>query len=96
MKRWLQLLSGLIVWAFHFFGAYIIASLFPGTELARWLVALLTIACVGAAALFLHILLRKKESWPDTLDRWIAALAGMGQALALVAIGYQGLPTILA
>ena len=95
MKAWIFLLGGLLVWTAHFFGAYIIGSLFPGTELARSLVLALTLLCLGIAGLFVFLILRRKAAQNDTLDRWSSALAGSGHALAIVAIAYQGLPALL-
>ena len=46
------LLAGLLVWAAHFFGVYIIGSLFPGTELARWLVLGITLLHVEVHSTF--------------------------------------------
>lgn len=96
MKAWIFFLGGLIVWAAHFFEVYIIGSLFPGTELARWLVLALTLLGVGIASLLLLLISRRREAQRDTLDRWSSALAGSGYALAIIAIAYQGLPAIAA
>jgi hypothetical protein len=90
------LLAGLLVWAAHFFGVYIIGSLFPGTQLARWLVLGVTLLGVGVVGLFLIRPVRRMEAPADTLDCWLRVLARSGCALAIVAITYQGLPAILA
>lgn len=90
------LLAGLLVWAAHFFGVYIIGSLFPGTELARWLVLGVTSLSVGVVGLILVGLLRRIEAPPDTLDGWLSVLSRSGCALAIVAIAYQVLPALLA
>ncbi|TCJ39538.1 hypothetical protein [Parafrankia sp. BMG5.11] len=89
------MLSGPLFWAAQFSGAYIIASVFPGTEIARWLVGLLTIACGAAAGLLLINVLRQRRADADAFDTWVSGIAGMGQALAIVAIAYQGLPALL-
>ncbi|QDM39643.1 hypothetical protein [Altererythrobacter sp. TH136] len=89
------MLSGPLLWAAQFFGAYIIASIFPGTEIARWLVGLLTIACGGATGFLLINLLRQPRTGADAFDTWVSGIAGMGQAVAIVAIAYQGLPALL-
>lgn len=95
MKAWIFLLGGLIVWAAHFFAVYAIGSLFPGTELARWLVLAVTLLGVGFAGLVLLFLVRRRGARHDTLDRWLSVLSGSGYALAIVAITYQGLPALL-
>lgn len=95
MKAWTFLLSGLVVWAAHFFGLYVIGSLFPGDDLARWLVLALTFVCLGIAGGFVFFIVRRGGVQDDTLDRWSSSLAGAGHGLALVAIAYQGLPAIL-
>lgn len=96
MRQWLVLLSGLLVWTAHFFGVYIAASLFPGSVIARWLTILLTVA--GLLAVFL-LGRRTLKTWRgasgDDMGQWIGGLALMGNALAGVAILYQGLPAIL-
>jgi hypothetical protein len=88
------MLSGPLLWAAQFFGAYIIASVFPGTELARWLVGLLTIACLGAAGLLLFKVVGQGRA-EDDVDTWVTGIAAMGHAVAIVAIAYQGLPALL-
>lgn len=98
MRTWLLLLAGPLVWTAHFFAAYITASIFPGTALARWLTGLLT---VGALALLGIVILqacrsaapvREAGSLPD----WLASLTRLGAALAAIAVLYQALPALLA
>lgn len=96
MKNWMFLLAGLLVWAAHFFGVYIIGSLFPGTELARWLVLGITLLSVCVVGLILLFLVRRTEAPPDALDGWLSVLSRSGCGLAIVAITYQGLPALLA
>lgn len=96
MRSWLVLLGGLLVWTAHFFGVYIVASLFPGTALARWLTGLVTILALGA----LVVLARPRwsragRSGEDQLARWLDGLTLLGLALALVAVLYQGLPALM-
>ena len=95
MKAWAFFLGGLLVWAAHFFGVYIIGSLFPGTELARWLVLAVTLLGLGFAGAILFFLVRRRGAQRDALERWLLVLSGSGYALAIVAITYQGLPALL-
>lgn len=99
MRTWLFLLAGLLVWTAHFFGVYIVASLFPGMELARWLTGLLTVAALALLAwLSLPVIrrLRSGEGDGDGLARWIDGISLLGSALAAVAVLYQGLPALTA
>lgn len=96
MKAWVFLLGGLLVWAAHFFAVYIIGSLFPGTELARWLVLTVTLFGVGIAARILFFRLRSRGAEHDALDRWLLMLSASAYALVIVGIVYQGLPAVLA
>ena len=95
MRTWLFLLAGLLVWTGHFFALYITASLFPGTELARWLTGLLTLlALASLAALALSRARQWKRASQAELGRWLDGLATLGIALAAVAVLYQGLPAL--
>ena len=96
MKAWVFFLGGLLLWAAHFFAVYIIGSLFPGTELARWLVLAVTLLGVGIAASILLFVMRGRGPEHDALDRWLLALSVSAYALAVVGIVYQGLPAVLA
>lgn len=97
MRTWLVLLGGLLVWTAHFFGIYGAASLFPGTDLARWLTGLLTLLALGAlAVLALPIVRRTRASGSGDLSQWIDGLALLGIALASIAVLYQGLPSLTA
>ena len=44
MRAWLFILGGLIVWTVHFFGLYVLASVFPDMAIARVLAGFLTLA----------------------------------------------------
>lgn len=97
MRAWLLLLSGLLVWAAHFFGLYIAASLFPGQGLARWLTGLLTLLALAVlAALLMPVARRARSSQDESLRVWLDRLTLLGGALAAVAILYQGLPALAA
>ena len=94
MRGWTLLLSGLIVWAVHFFALYASASILLTTPLARMLTLLVTAACLGAGALLLARTLRSDTSTPT--DTWMRAVALCGFGLSGVAILWQALPALLA
>lgn len=96
MRSWAILLGGLILWALHFFLVYGIASLLPGTTLARVLTIAATLSCLAAAALLMRPAWRRWRSADrDGLSRWMWGVSAGGAALALVAIFFQGLPALL-
>ena len=95
MRAWLLLLAGLLIWTAHFFGIYIAASLFPGTQLAKWLTGILTLLALGLlAVVVLPVLRRAGPSREEALSSWLDGLAVLGAALAALAILYQGLPAL--
>lgn len=96
MRFWRSLLGGLILWTAHFFAIYIIASLWPGTFLARVLVLMATILALAVAGWRSMLVLRNMRAVPDDFTRWSRGLALLGYALAATAILYQGLPSLLA
>jgi hypothetical protein len=95
VKAWLLLLSGLLIWAVHFFGIYIIGSLLPGAVSARWLAAALTLACLAAVGFFISLLVVRQLNAHDDTDRWGGLLGLSGCGLSLAAIGLQAMPAIL-
>ena len=96
MRAWVLLLGGLLDWALHFFLVYGIASLLPGTALARMLTIAATLLCLGGAALLLRW---SSRGWrgadQDDLSRWMWGVSAGGAGLAAVAIVFQGLPALL-
>lgn len=96
MRFWRNLLGGLILWTAHFFATYIIASLWPGTSLARILVVMATVLALAVAGWRAVLVLRHMRTAADGFLRWSGGLALLGYALAGAAILYQGLPSLLA
>ena len=98
MRQWLFALGGLLVWTAHFFAIYIAASLFPGTSLAKWLTAVLTLAALAALVIVLMPLWKRsrQEDSGDELQPWLTSVTLLGALLAGVAILYQGLPALTA
>lgn len=97
MRTWAFLLGGMAVWTVHFFGSYGIASILPERILlAKLLSGGLTLACLAALASL------TRRSWTavsrerDTVSDWIALMASMLNAIALVAVFWQGFPALLA
>ena len=95
MRFWRKLLGGLILWTAHFFAVYGIASILPGTALARWLVVAATIVALAIAWWRSAQALRALRRSGDDLQRWSDSLALLGYAVAGAAITYQGLPAVV-
>jgi hypothetical protein len=93
VRGWACLLSGLIVWAVHFFALYIIASVFLTTPLARILVLMVTAGCLVALGALLRRTARGNS--PARLESWTRAVAISGIGLSAVAIFWQALPAVM-
>lgn len=94
MRPWLWMLSGLIVWTIHFFGVYGLASIAPGTSLARVGAVVITVLCAGALLLLLRRALARRRQG-DGFTQWRGELTLWGIALSLVAVLWQGLPAFI-
>ena len=105
MRRWLFLLGGLLIWAAHFNGVYLIASIAdvvasadaPASRLA---VAAFTAVCAGGDAMLVFLASRRRA--PGVTDESDSELAGFwrvvggaGALLSLVAVLWQGLPAVI-
>lgn len=90
------MLGGLLLWAVHFFGLYIIASIFLTSTVSRVLALALTLPLLIADVLLIR---RALSAWKgpagDGFAHWLDGLALAGAGLALVAICWQALPAIL-
>ncbi|QNN65277.1 hypothetical protein H9L12_01140 [Sphingomonas rhizophila] len=96
MRTWLALLGGLLVWAAHFFAVYGVASIYPGSDRARWLTVVVTLMALGALAIQYRLVAgRFQVEARSELDHWFRGLANLGLALAAIAVLYQGLPALL-
>lgn len=90
------MLGGLLLWAGHFFGLYIIASIFLTSTTSRVLALVLTIPALVAGVLLLRrAYLNRERRDADGFGPWADGLALAGAALALVAICWQALAAIL-
>lgn len=97
MKTWLWMTGGLIVWAVHFVGVYLISSTADVVATAddtRWrmaglafsgLCALITAGLFGTAA---RRLASPSPRFPDQM-------AAFGSGIAVIAIIWQALPTLI-
>lgn len=99
MGRWAFTLLGLIIWAVHFLGVYAIASLADVVSRAddpAWRGGALafSLAC-GLAALAAMVAAIRRAGDGDQPARFMAQLAALGGGLALVAIAWQALPTLI-
>ena len=96
MRYWRDLLGGLLLWTAHFFAIYGVASIWPGTQLARILTAVVTVLALALCGWLSVIGLRHFRAATDDMHRWSWSLALLGYALAGVSIAYQGLTPFLA
>lgn len=93
MRAWTLLLGGLVVWTAHFLALYGVASIFPGTTIANWLVLPLTLIAVAALIYLLRRSMAQMSS-RDSLDSWMGRLATLGAAISLLAVVWQAIPAL--
>lgn len=96
MGIWRHLLGGMLLWTVHFFAAYGIASVLPGSALAAPLVLAVTALALGVAIFLLLRTLRAQSAENDRLRSWSSEAGAVLYGLAGVAILYQGMPALLA
>jgi len=95
VRAWSYLLGGLLAWTVHFFGSYIIASIFLTSPTSRILSGLVTALCLAAAVLLAVTAWRNRASATDPVRHWMDWTAFLAAAIACVGILWQGLPAIL-
>jgi cytochrome bd-type quinol oxidase subunit 2 len=96
MRTWRFLLAGMLVWTVHFFGAYILASIFPErVVVARALAAALTLACLAALIWLARRSLAAISQERDELSGWAAMLATLLSAIAIIAVLWQAFPILV-
>lgn len=95
MRKWRNLLGGLLLWAVHFFAVYIIGSVFPGKKIAAVLVLITTLAILAVTLMLAVRAFRAGSHIDDGLQRWMSDLTLLGYLIGGVAIIYQGLPAVL-
>jgi len=96
MKTWALMTGGLIVWAIHFIGVYLISSiadLLVEADDARWRMAGLafSLACVVVICGLLAAAVHRLRASPRFSDQ----LAALGAGTALIAVLWQSLPQIV-
>lgn len=94
------MLGGLAVWALHFGGVYLIASIFDVVDRAdafgsRLTVLGFTAACLAANAAILALIVRHPRDPEDEVEGWMLAVGGLGAGFSLVAVVWQGLPAVI-
>jgi hypothetical protein len=104
VRRWLAMLSGLILWAAHFLGVYLIASVADVVAEAdapawRWGGVLFSLICMlGAVAIMglaTRAIHRQTEAQRAGLSGFLLSLTAVGGAVALVGILWQTLPNLI-
>ena len=95
MGAWLILLGGLLTWAAHFFSLYAFASLFPASDLARWLTVAATLAALAIdAGLIWRAMRVLRNGDPDPFRCWTWRLSLAGAILSFIAVSWQGIPAL--
>lgn len=94
------MLGGLLLWAVHFIGVYVIASLAdtvadaadPGWRLAGLAFSAVLLAAAGALGLLAARRLRREPDETARFRHWLALFAAV---LATMAIAWQTLPHLV-
>lgn len=99
MRTWAWMLGGLIVWAVHFIGVYLISSVADVVATAddpvwRFGGLAFSVVCLLAAAAVLWFGVRRL-CLGEERGRFADQLAALGAGIALLAIFWQSLPTVI-
>lgn len=94
------MLGGLIVWAAHFVGVYVLASIgdvVTYAEDAPWRLAVAAFSglCLAAVVALLWAAARKLRRQDPAESRFVPELSALGSGVALIAIAWQALPAIV-
>ncbi len=102
MGRWVFTLGGLLIWAAHFLGVYAIASLADMTgraDAVAWRMAALGFSGLCGLAVAVHLLAAISRlgfsGARGPAGRFMTEIAALGSGLALLAIVWQALPTVI-
>ncbi len=95
MKRWLAMTAGLLIWAGHFLGLYLLASaadVWSSTEAAagRWIGLGFSLLCLALIAVVAVVMARR--SLPDGPGLWERRVALTGALVAGVGVTWQTAP----
>lgn len=98
MKAWGWMMGGLIVWAIHFLGVYVISSVGDVVATADdplWRMAALAFSglCALASAALLWLAARRLRATRG--PRFQDQMAAFGAAISFVAICWQAIPTVI-
>jgi hypothetical protein len=98
MRRWAFLVGGLPVWAAHFLGVYVLASVADLRTLSEqplWRGAHFAFSAICfATAAWIAIQAHRRSKVGDPSQRFAARLSTLGASLGLVAIFWQSLPAL--
>ncbi|MBU7574931.1 MAG: hypothetical protein KAF64_16355 [Hydrogenophaga sp.] len=100
MKAWAWMLGGLTLWGLHFLGVYLIASVADVVATAddpAWRMAGLAFSagCVLTGAVLGLLALRRLRGAEGQVSRFRREVAALGFGVAVVAMIWQALPTII-
>ncbi len=95
MKRWLAMTAGLLIWAAHFLGLYLLASaadVWSSTEAAagRWIGLGFSLLCLALIAVVAVVMARRPVS--DGSGLWERRVALTGALVAAVGVTWQTVP----
>lgn len=90
-QTWILLLGGLVVWAAHFFLLYAFGSIFPASDIARWLTVAATLAGLMANLTIIRMARadRGRDSGQDVAS-FAAHIAVPECLVSITAILWQG------
>ena len=95
MRRWLAMTAGLLIWAAHFIGLYLLASaadVWSSVEASgwRWTGLGFSLLCLAAIAVVAALMIRRPA--PDGPGGWERRVALTGALVGAVAVVWQTAP----
>ena len=95
MRRWLAMTAGLLIWAAHFLGVYLLASaadVWSSTEAAagRWVGLGFSLLCLALIVVVVFVMSRRPA--PDGPSMWERRVALTGALVAAVGVTWQTAP----
>lgn len=100
MARWTFLVGGLLIWAAHFLGVYLIASVADvaeGSDAPAWRMAGLgfSLLCLLAVVMFGVFAWRRRDDARMAHWDFARSVALTGSGVALIGVIYQTLPLLV-